>query len=96
MENEEKRIKEEVLDTSVFKYQYHISNSLVTKEEFDVWNSSKITKGLLDWLEYLCMTVGTNYNEDGSVDLYLMGEFDIKKGILSRKEDVRVISRYKI
>ena len=92
MENEE--IK--VIDDSVFRWQHTIDKSLITADDIRTWINSPITESLLQTLDYYCMTVAMEEKDNGDLVMHLMGQFDIKKGILERDKQARKdLNRYK-
>lgn len=77
---------DEVIDDSVFRHQHIIKDNIVTQDEFNAWISSPMTKALLDTLDYYCITVAARLEDNGDVNMQLLGQFDIKKGILKRNK----------
>lgn len=96
MENEKDKNKEEVIDTTVFRCTHTIDKSLVTADDIRTWINSPITKSLLQTLDYYRMTVAMEEKDNGDLVMHIMGQFDIKKGILERDRQARKdLNRYK-
>lgn len=96
MENEKDKNKEEVIDTTVFRCTHTIDKSLVTADDIRTWINSPITKSLLQTLDYYRMTVAMEEKDNGDLVMHIMGQFDIKKGILEKDKQARKdLNRYK-
>ena len=102
MENEEKRIKEEIVDNcvfndeSMFRCLHTFKDGIVSADELNAWINSPITKALIKRLDYYCMTVAMEEKDNGDLVMHIMGQFDIKKGILKRDKQARKdLNRYK-
>lgn len=96
MENEKDKNSEYVIDVTVFRCANTIDKSLITADDIRTWINSPITKSLLQTLDYYCMTVAMEEKDNGDLVMHLMGQFDIKKGILERDRQARKdLNRYK-
>lgn len=92
MENEENK----VIDDSVFRWQHTFNDGIVSAEEFAAWKDSLITKKLLEILNYYCITVTVEAPKAATIIMHVLGQFDIKKGILEKDKQARKdLNRYK-
>jgi len=96
MENEKDKNNEEVIDITMFRCTHTIDKSLVTADDIRTWMNSPITKSLLQILDYYCMTVAMEEKDNGDLVMHIIGQFDIKKGILEKDRQARKdLNRYK-
>lgn len=73
------------IDETVFRTTHKVQN--VSKQEYEAWLNSPITKSLFQILDYYCILCGVQYGDDApDATLHIMGSFDIKQAIIDRQK----------